>query len=170
MPRRSTTPEEIRTAIREAVPPAWRAAMDQREAEDRQRRGRGGRPRADEPRESRVTVRFTAVEREQLARAAGEREVSEYVRAAALKRAPKLARQVPAVNGTAWAALAPVVANLNQLARHANEGRGVGHDLMPVLEDVRRQVIALRAALLGRDDEAVCEGIPTSMPTSTPLP
>ncbi len=152
MTRRPVTPEEIRAAVRAKMPDAWREAMDQRETEDRKRRGRGGRPPAEHPREARVTIRFTAAERAQLAQAAGEREVAEFIRAAALKRVPKLARQVPAVNGAAWAALAPVVANLNQLARHANEGRGIGRELAPALEDVRRHVMALRAALLGRDE------------------
>lgn len=153
-----TTPEELREAIRAAVPQEWRDAMDRRNAEDQERaeagrrRNRGGRPPAAEPRESRVTVRFTSAEREQLARVAAEGEVGEFIRAAALRRAPKLARQVPALNAEAWRDLAPVVANLNQLARHANEGRAVGRDLVPVLDEVRRHVVALRAALLGRDE------------------
>lgn len=125
---------------------------EQREGEERQRRGRGGRPPTGNAKESRVTIRLTAAEREVLDELAGPGGVAEYLRSLGFGRRPRIPRVVPEVNQRAWAALAPVVANLNQLAAHANRGNAVGAELAPVLEDVRRHVMALRAALLGRDE------------------
>lgn len=116
------------------------------------RRNRGGRPHVADPKSSPITVRLTAAERALLDERAGPRGVGEYLRALVFNRRARLPRQVPAVNAAAWTALAPVVANLNQLARHANEGRVVDGDLLPVLDEMRSRVVALRAALLGRDD------------------
>ena len=98
-------------------------------------------------------VRLTPGERATLDERAGPRGVAEYLRSLGLGRRPRIPRVVPEANAQAWAKLAPVVANLNQLTRHANEGGRVPTDLLPVLEDVRAQVVALRSALLGRDDE-----------------
>jgi hypothetical protein len=97
-------------------------------------------------------VRLNDEERARLDELAGPKGVAEYLRACGLRHQPRLARTIPEVNQTVWRDLAPVLANLNQLARHANDGHTVGSDLAHVLEDVRRQVIVLRAALLGRDE------------------
>lgn len=102
-------------------------------------------------------VRLTPGERATLDERAGPGGVAEYLRSLGLSHRPRTPRVVPAVNAEAWRSLAPVVSNLNQLARHANEGGRVTADLLPVLEGVRAQVMALRAALLGRDDEAATE-------------
>ena len=125
--------------------------------QEQQRRGRGGRPPTGSAKDSRVTIRLTATERETLDELAGPGGVAEYLRSLGLGRRPRIPRVVPEVNRQAWAALAPVVANLNHLAAHANRGHFVSADLAPVLEDVRRHVIALRAALLGREDDPEAE-------------
>ena len=117
------------------------------------RRGRGGRPRSPDPRTGQVMVRLTPGERARLDDLAGAGGVAEYLRATGLGKQPRIPRAVPEINREAWVALAPVLSNFNQLARHANEGGPVGRDLLPVLEAVRAQVVALRAALLGRDEE-----------------
>ena len=150
-----TTPDQIEAALRAKAPAAWVEALDQRQAEDAaNRRGRGGRPRAADPKGERVTVRLTAAERGALDELAGPGGIGEYLRTLGFRRRSRLPRQVPPVNAEAWVALAPVLSNLNQLAHHANEGR-IPADVLPVLEDVRRQVVALRASLLGRESDDV---------------
>lgn len=124
------------------------------EAPSANRRGRGGRPRSPDPRSGQVMVRLTASERARLDDLAGAGGIAEYLRATALGWKPRLARVVPTLNADAWRDLAPVMANLNQLTRHANEGRlGVLGDLTPVLDDIRQRVMSLRAALVGRDED-----------------
>jgi hypothetical protein len=104
-------------------------------------------------------VRLSSAERALLDERAGPGGIAEYLRAVGLGRRPRIPRVVPEPNQEAWAALAPVLANLNQLARHANEGRVVSQDdLGPVLADVRQRVMALRATLLGRDEEPTEDG------------
>lgn len=119
-----------------------------------QRRGRGGRPRSPSPRTAQVSVRISRDERARLEEAAGPRGLAEYLRAAGLRRSPRITRNVPALNAEAWRQLAPVLANLNQLARAANEGRLVpAAEALPVLTDLAAEVRALRAALLGQAAE-----------------
>jgi hypothetical protein len=108
-----------------------------------------GRPRSPSPRRHQVGVRLTDAERARLEGLAGRGGIAEYLRAAAFGQAPRLPLQVPPVNADAWRALAPGLANLNQLTRLAHEGRAVGTDLLPVLDDVRRRLVAVRAALIG---------------------
>lgn len=102
-------------------------------------------------------MRLSPNERAQLEEAAGPRGFAEYLRAAGLARAPQLTRHVPALNAEAWRQLAPVLSNLNQLARAANEGRLVPlAEALPVLTDLATEVRTLRAALLGQaaDEDA----------------
>ena len=72
----------------------------------------------------------------------------EYLRSAALGKLPPT---IPAVNREAWAALARVAGNLNQLARSVNEGRAVGLDLRELgelraaVQDVRRDLLGVKA-------------------------
>lgn len=115
-----------------------------------QRRGRGGRPRSPSPRTAQVSVRISRDERAQLEEAAGPRGLAEYLRAAGLRRSPRITRNVPPVNGEAWRQLAPVFSNLNQLTRAAHEGRFAAAEVLPVLADLAVEVRALRAALLGQ--------------------
>lgn len=153
MTNRPANPADLEAAIRQVAPTAWVNALDQRQAEDAEnRRGRGGRPKAPDPKIARVTMRFTESERALLSERAGPRGIAEYLRSLGLGRRSRLPRQVPPINAEAWAALAPVVANLNQLARRANEGGNVDVALIPVLSDIRQRVMALRAALLGRNE------------------
>lgn len=73
----------------------------------------------------------------------------EYLRAGALHRLPPT---IPAINREAWAGLARSAANLNQLARHLNEGGALGFD------EVRATLDAFRCDLLSvkfdAEDEA----------------
>lgn len=71
--------------------------------------------------------------------------LAEYVRAAALGVKIKA---VSEINAARWAELAPTCSNLNQLAKHANEGRvlNIPSDLLIELLD---QVQSLRQTLLG---------------------
>lgn len=118
------------------------------------RKGRGGRPRSPDPRSDQVMVRLTASERARLDELAGVGGVAEYLRATALRRQPRIPRVVPEVNAEAWRSLAPVLSNLNQLTRRANvEGGSLADDLLPILTDVQAQVVALRAALIGRVED-----------------
>lgn len=100
-----------------------------------------------------IGVRVNPVELADLetkAQAAGV-TVTEWLRLAGLRRrAP--AGVVPAINREAWVELARLAANLNQLARAANEGQTVtvNEQLLSRLMD---QVQALRRGLLGVADD-----------------
>ena len=155
MPSGSNRPDDLRAAIWAAMPEDWQRSAEQRQAEDAERanrRNRGGRPKSANPKTGQVMVRLAPDERAILDERAGPGGIAEYLRALGLGRRPRIPRVVPEVNQAAWRDLAQALGNLNQLARHANEGRIEG-DLAPVLEDLRTQVVSLRAALLGRDDE-----------------
>ncbi len=108
-----------------------------------------GRPRSPAPRVRQVGVRLSDAERAHLEDLAGRGGLAEYLRAAAFGLEPRVARQVPSVNAEAWRVLASTLGNLNQLVHLAHQGRSVGVDLLPVLEDIQRHVVALRASLIG---------------------
>lgn len=110
----------------------------------------GRPPKTDaERRDYKVGVRFTEEERHQIEAlaAACSLSFSEFVRKAALGR--RLRATVPAVNREAWAELARVVSNLNQIAHRLNAAEGGAGDLAAVLAETREQVQALRRDLLG---------------------
>jgi len=89
-----------------------------------------GRPPASNPKDCRVTVRFSAAELAKLkasAEEAGFRSVSTYVRETALKH--RVQGVVPALNREAYQGLAKTMNNLNQLAKHWNTMRVKGLDL-----------------------------------------
>ena len=113
------------------------------QAEPPRKRKRGPKPKdpADR-RDHSVTARLTDAEIRDLDRRRGRMARGEYLRRAALNRLPP---QVPPINREAWVALARTAANLNQLARHANEQGAADAD------DVRAIVQQLRAALIGFD-------------------
>lgn len=98
-------------------------------------------------REKRIDVYLSAEEIavvEAKAQEAGLR-LAEYCRTASLGQR---ILSLPEANPKIWAALAPLCSNLNQLARHANEGQVV--NIPPeLLIDIHEKVQGLRAALLG---------------------
>lgn len=77
----------------------------------------------------------------------------EWLRLAALSKPPRI---VPEVNKVAWADLARAAGNLNQLTRAINEGRLPVKDVPAVgkaVMDLRAKLDAVRAALIGLDDQ-----------------
>jgi hypothetical protein len=71
--------------------------------------------------------------------------LSAFIREAALGKPIKA---LPAVNAERWGELARVAANLNQIARHLNEGRAHGVDAS-LISELLAQVQALRQELIG---------------------
>jgi hypothetical protein len=127
------------------------------EQSERQRRPRwkGGRPRLPAVKRRGAALPPVRLTVDELAAIAGEAEscgitVSELVRRRLLGR--RLPRAVPRINREAWARLGPLAANLNQHVRAIHQGQAAGAPL-PLLEDLRREVAALRQALVD-DPEA----------------
>lgn len=116
----------------------------------RRKRGRPDRPTATAPRTARVAVRLTETERAELIEAAGgPGGLSELFRAAVFRRAARLRIHIPELNREAWADLARLASNINQLAKAANEGRsGLARDLGHLLTALGEQVAALRRTLI----------------------
>lgn len=116
---------------------------------ERRKRGIRGRPKvAPENVRRSVSVRLNGAEWASICRKADAAGVTPtaWMRRAALSRAP-LRSVVPAVNREAYAELARLAANLNQLARAAHDGRV---SLSPTLfELLRKEVQQLRLELLG---------------------
>jgi hypothetical protein len=120
---------------------------------DAERRNRGGRPRKAEARTAQIMVRLTPSERAELMARAGERGAAEYLRAQGLGRAPRLPRQVPAVNREAWEDLARALGNLNQVAHRLNSGeRVLSAEILAAVDATRTEVVRLRLTLLGDSD------------------
>jgi hypothetical protein len=119
------------------------------------RRRKGGRPKGDPAalRAMTIGVRVSPSEYAVLKDKAAHMGVTpaQWLRQAALsRRLPS--PPVPAINRAAYAELARLSANLNQLARHANRGESVqvGADLLHQLGlEVRR----LRLSLIGAGDK-----------------
>ena len=84
-----------------------------------QRKNRGGRPRADEPRTTTVSVRLTAQEQREIAAKARD-GVGPFLRRAALGHRADAVVRVPAINARAWRILAAVVADLEALLARAD--------------------------------------------------
>jgi len=109
-----------------------------------------------------VSVRLNDAE---LARLDSQRDAvqmqrGEYLRAAALHRLPPT---IPEVNREAWAALARTAANLNQIARHLNEGqrgdgerigKALGLQLSAELANCLRLLVLVRGDLIGVKHDA----------------
>jgi hypothetical protein len=115
------------------------------------RRGRGGRPKNDPGTVRAVTigVRVSPTERDALHAKAEQMGMTpaHWLRDAALsRRLPS--PPVPAINLDQYAELARLAANLNQLARAANEGRPVTVDAA-LLQRLAGEVGRLRLALIG---------------------
>ena len=84
----------------------------------------------------------------------------EYLRAAALHRLPPT---IPAANREQWAELARTAANLNQIARHLNEGqrgdgerigKALGLQLSAELANCLRLLVLVRGDLIGVKHDA----------------
>lgn len=117
--------------------------------EPRPRRGRGGRPRSTAPRHKGISVRLSEAERATLEAAAGPGGIADLLRSAALGREPAPApRIIPEVHATAWIALGQGLGNLNQAVKLLHHGAETTV-LLPVLDELRRDVRSLRAVLLG---------------------
>jgi hypothetical protein len=113
-------------------------------------RWKGGRPRLAASRRRGAAlppVRMTAGELAAIAAAAAScgLTLSELVRRRLLGR--RLPRPVPRVNREAWSRLGPLAANLNQYVRAIHQGQAAGAPLA-LLEDLRRELAALRLALV----------------------
>lgn len=116
----------------------------------RQAKDKGGRPKGDPAAVRKITigVRVNTAEREALTRKAKHMGMSpcQWLRTAALER--KLPpTPVPEANREAYGELTRLAANINQLARAANEGRAVVSPSL--LLGVRKEIILLQQALLG---------------------
>lgn len=116
----------------------------------RQGKARGGRPRLTDPREPRG-IRFSLAEWAAIAdrAAAAGRDPHAFVREAALGR--RLSPPPSAASREQWLQLAPLAANLSQLAAAVNAGRltAIGDGTRDLLAATAAEVRALRLALLG---------------------
>ena len=127
-------------------------------AEAPPRKARGGRPKGDPSavRASTIGVRVSADEYAALKAKAGQMGVTpaQWLREAALsRRLPS--PPVAAINREQYVELARLAANLNQLARAANEGQAVtvnDHLMQRLSAEVNR----LRLALLGTEKSDDC--------------
>ncbi len=76
--------------------------------------------------------------------------IAGLLRAAALGQPVPVASAIPAANVAQYAALGHAAANLNQVARHLNQGAILtDRDLMPVLRQLYEDVQEVRRLLLG---------------------
>jgi len=122
------------------------------------------RLREDEKRGHCVSVRMNDAELSRLDAERGPYRRGEWLRRSWLKTTPKQA--APELNREAWAALARVCSNLNQIAYHANSSCSMSEKdkekLFPLLDEVKIRVEQLRNDLLGivppgADDERDAE-------------
>lgn len=112
------------------------------------------------PRGKRIGIRLTDQEHDYILEYAGRLHVSEFVRAQALGRHPRLPRQIPEVNREAWRDLARCLGNLNQMAAAIHRGQvpadpSTGKTLLSRIDEVNAHVRDLRAELIGADQEPV---------------
>lgn len=100
---------------------------------------------------TKIDCYFSVLEREEIsakARRAGL-PISTFIRETALGN--KISA-LPTVNVQHWQSLARTTANLNQIAKHLNEGKVINIDPL-LLEEVKEQVQALRLDLLGNQND-----------------
>jgi hypothetical protein len=108
------------------------------------------------PRRTRILkMRLTEAEYAALverAQTAGGHTVAGYVRTVALGQPAPVAAAVPAANVEQYAKLGHAAANLNQVARHLNQGAIItDRDLMPVLRQLYEDLQQVRRLLLGAE-------------------
>jgi len=125
---------------------------------EKHRRRHGPQPLADDLKRTRcVSVRLHVGELAWLdeQRAAVQMQRGEYLRSAAMGKLPPT---IPAVNREQWAELARTAANLNQIARHLNEGlrgdgerigKAFGLQLSAGLANCLRLLMMVRCDLIG---------------------
>ena len=121
-------------------------------------KARGGRPKGDPSavRLHRVNARLSSLELAALTAKAGQMSMTpaQWLREAALsRRLPS--PPVPAINREQYVELARLAANLNQLARAANEGRAVTVN-DGLMERLTAEVKRLRLGLLGTGGSDDC--------------
>ncbi len=113
------------------------------------KRKHGPEPKPEnELRNQRVVAHFTADEYAKLTALAGSdipRRVAAYVRSSALQNVSPVA---PALNREVWQKLAPVLANLNQIAHKLNAGNSYGDDDRGDIFELIDLVKKLRGKLL----------------------
>jgi hypothetical protein len=106
-------------------------------------------------RRHRVEVHFNDQEYAALlarSRPAKAATVAGYVRAASLGQPVPVAAAIPAANVEQYAKLGHATANLNQVARHLNQGAIItDRDLMPVLRQLYEDLQQVRRLLLGAE-------------------
>lgn len=111
---------------------------------------RGRKPISpDQQRRHAVTCRLTDAERARVDASRGAVTRGEYLRRAALGNPPRL---VPELNRVAYAELARLSSNLNQLLRGLNSGQGDADEAVQLVAEVRGHVTELRRDLLGISD------------------
>ncbi len=109
---------------------------------------KGGRPKLENPRSVHLGFRANKDEAQKIHDQAKARGISpgEFCRLAALgKKIPS--GTVPEINRQTWAELSRIGNNLNQVARHLNQGSG-NSDLAPVLDDVLSQVRKIQLEII----------------------
>lgn len=121
---------------------------------DTPKRRHGPKPKpSHELRRHSVSCRLTDEEIAILDQRRGKVSRGEWLRLAALAAPPRI---VPEVNKVAWSDLSRAAGNLNQLSRAINEGRWPVKDApgaKATLMDLRAQLDAVRASLIGLDGE-----------------
>jgi len=132
-------------------------AMTEPRAKRNRKRGRGGRPKSDPAavRSQTIGVRVNASEWDQLQVKASSMGMSpaQWLRHAALARMlPR--RPAPELNRRAYADLARVGSNVNQLAKASNEGR-IPEQSGELLRELLELLREIRLQLLGAVDD--CE-------------
>lgn len=107
-----------------------------------------GRPKLadDDKRNQLVSARMNAAEIERIDALRGDKSRAVYMREAALNQLPPV---IPDINIEAWSELRPALGNLNQIARHLNEGRAQG--ISPeALAELTAEIKKLRDDLRGK--------------------
>lgn len=108
----------------------------------------------DQKRRHAVTCRLTDSEVEKVDGLRGQVTRGEFIRRAALLRAP---RPIPTLNLERWQELARTASNLNQISAGINSGKIVG--VTVDLTDLRAALDDVRAALIGLErDERTDDG------------
>jgi hypothetical protein len=99
----------------------------------------------------RVFVRLTQEEKDAILKRAQEHA---YTMSSFIREGAVLGKVQPvlSINLQQWARLAGLMANVNQLTRHCNAGH-IPADVVPVLEDVRKQVNAIREDLATKREQ-----------------
>lgn len=111
------------------------------------KRGPAERP-VEEKRETRVSVYFSPAELAELDARRGGTGRGGFLRSAGLGR--RLAAPIPELNRQAWADMARIAGNLNQIALALNTGGQVHDaDLVGILAELHSQVLRLRSDLVG---------------------